>query len=76
MMFKKPHREIEKKHGLDDDVLKDAVNWLLNNKQDLEGVETGCAEYCRINPSIPFDVAFNMYVSCLKHPSATKSEDK
>lgn len=68
MIFKaKPHREIEKANGCKKDSIKEAVEWLQNNGNLAEAVK-GCKDYCTIYPNIKFEVAFNMYVSCLKNP--------
>lgn len=68
MLFSKPHREIEKQNGCKRNSLKDAVKWLMKNKQDLELAKKGCSDYVKEHPSIKYEVAFNMYVSCLKNP--------
>lgn len=68
MLFSKPHRQIEKENGCKRNSLKEAVNWLIKNKQDLELAKKGCADYVKVYPQIKYEVAFNMYVSCLKNP--------
>jgi hypothetical protein len=69
MMFKsKPHRQIEIDNGCKRNSLKEAVEWLINNKQDLHLAVKGCADYVKVYPNIKYEVAFNMYVSILKNP--------
>lgn len=72
MIFSKKHREIEKRHGCKRDSLKDAVKYLQNTKANLQEVEKGCEEWSLINgnpesKTNQFEVAFNLYVSCLKN---------
>lgn len=63
----KKHRDIEKKYGCRKDSLKEAISWLVKNKHNLDEAVKGCEDYCR-HYGNNFEVAFNLYVSCLKNP--------
>lgn len=66
-MFAKKHREIEKKYKCQRNSLKEAVKYLQKVKANIDEVEKGCSDYCNFHGN-SFEVAFNLYVSCLKNP--------
>jgi hypothetical protein len=59
---------MEKRHGARTSSLRGAVWWLMLNRQNLKEVEKGCEDCCKAYPGTQFEFAFNLYVSCLKHP--------
>lgn len=71
-LVNKKHREIEKEHNCKKNSLKEAVAFLLNRKDNLEEVVKGCEDYCNMHGN-SFEVAFNLYVSCLKDHTKKKS---
>lgn len=69
----KLHREIEKKYFCRKDSLKDAIAYLTsvnaNLDEVLEGARLYAIKYGNPNSKVnPFEVAVNIYVSCLKNP--------
>jgi hypothetical protein len=75
-IFKKPfHRKLERAFKLKSGSLKKAVSELKEKhnftEQEILVKAKECAEYCIQNKN-PFDVAFNLYVSCLNNPNNGK----
>lgn len=67
MLLTKTHRELEKKHNCKRGSLKEAVAYLKKVKANIPEVEKGCEDYCKFH-GYSYEVAFNLYASCLKNP--------